>query len=77
MRVPQNVMEAMEERLEKCLPTIQSYNLDYEEIGIFGSYARGDYKSTSDIDFCIIVKEHPSHYVSFYIIRNVWLQPAG
>ncbi|MBP0063052.1 nucleotidyltransferase domain-containing protein [Anaerobutyricum hallii] len=56
---------------------MQSYNLDYEEIGIFGSYARGDYKSTSDIDFCIIVKERPSHYISIYIIRNVWLQPAG
>lgn len=57
MRVSQNVME-------ECLSTIQSYNLDYEEIGIFVSYARGDYKSTSDIDFCIIVKERPSHYVS-------------
>lgn len=76
MRVSQNVMEAMEERLEKCLSTIQSYNLDYEEIGIFGSYARGDYKSTSDIDFCIIVKERPSHYINFYIIRNVCLQSA-
>lgn len=64
MRVSQNVMEAMEECLEKCLSTIQSYNLDYEEIGIFVSYARGDYKSTSDIDFCIIVKERPLHYVS-------------
>lgn len=44
MRVSQNVMEAMEECLEKCLSTIQSYNLDYEEIGIFVSYARGDYR---------------------------------
>ena len=34
MRVSQNVMEAMEECLEKCLSTIQSYNLDYEEIGM-------------------------------------------
>ena len=37
MRVSQNVME-------ECLSTIQSYNLDYEEIGIFVSYARGDYR---------------------------------
>ena len=77
MRVSQRCNGSNGRTFGKCLSTIQSYNLDYEEIGIFGSYARGDYKSTSDIDFCIIVKERPSHYISIYIIRNVWLQPAG
>lgn len=77
MRVSQNVMEAMEERLENVFLPYRVIILIMKKIGIFGSYARGDYKSTSDIDFCIIVKERPSHYISIYIIRNVWLQPAG
>lgn len=54
----------MENRLAKCLTTIEKYNLNYEEIGIFGSFARGTYKSTSDIDFCVIIEERPSMYVS-------------
>ena len=53
------------------------YGSHLKTVILYGSYARGDYKSTSDIDFCIIVKERPSHYISIYIIRNVWLQPAG
>ncbi|MEQ2649227.1 nucleotidyltransferase family protein [Anaerobutyricum soehngenii] len=64
MHVSQNIVEMMENRLAKCLNVIESYNLNYEEIGIFGSYARGSYKATSDIDFCVIIKERPSLYVS-------------
>ena len=55
MHVSQNIVEMMENRLAKCLNVIESYNLNYEEIGIFGSYARGSYKATSDIDFCVII----------------------
>ena len=62
MHVTQNVAEEMTERLKNCLARIQKYNLD--EIGIFGSYARGEYKSTSDIDICIIIKNRPSHRIS-------------
>lgn len=64
MHVTQNVAEEMAERLKNCLARIQKYNLDYDEIGIFGSYARGEYKSTSDIDICIIIKNRPSHRIS-------------
>lgn len=64
MCVAQIVADAMSERLKKCLAKIQEYNLDYDEIGIFGSYAHGDYKSTSDIDICIIIKNRPSHRIS-------------
>ena len=64
MHVTQNVAEEMAERLKSCLAKIQEYGLDYDEIGVFGSYARGEYKSTSDIDICVIIKNRPSHRIS-------------
>lgn len=48
------------DRLERAVRLIDSYGITYEEMGIFGSYARGDYTGQSDIDICLIVKEHPS-----------------
>ena len=38
------------DRLNKC-------------VEIFGSYARNDYKASSDIDFCIIVPEKPERWM--------------
>ena len=64
MHVTQNVADEMNERLKKCVTKIQEYCLDYDEIGVFGSYARGEYKSTSDIDICIIIKNRPSPRIS-------------
>lgn len=45
---------AFNRRLCEMIEFIDSYHLDYEEIGVFGSYARGQYKANSDIDICII-----------------------
>lgn len=52
------------EREIKVLELIKEAGFFYEEIGVFGSYARGEYKSTSDIDFCIIVEQKPSRRIS-------------
>lgn len=43
---------------------ILNSGLEFTELGIFGSYARGDYKATSDIDFYAIVTEHPDRVLS-------------
>lgn len=53
-----------DKRCEKCLEIIKSYGFKYEEVGVFGSYARGDYKGQSDIDFCMIISEHPDREMS-------------
>ncbi len=58
------VEDAFAERLVKVLDLIRSYGIVYEEVGIFGSYARNDYKTTSDIDVCIITMDRPSRKVS-------------
>jgi predicted nucleotidyltransferase len=41
---------------------ILSYLKEYDplKIGIFGSFARGDYKITSDLDILVEFKESPS-----------------
>lgn len=51
-------------RFNKVLALIRDYNIDYEEVGVFGSYARGDYKGLSDIDFCIITDKRPDRRTS-------------
>ena len=47
------------DRLNKCVDIIKNSSIKYQSFGIFGSYARNDYKASSDIDFCIIVPEKP------------------
>lgn len=42
------------DRLNKCVDIIKNSSIKYQSFGIFGSYARNDYKASSDIDFCII-----------------------
>ena len=64
MCVGKSVEEHFLQRKKKVIDLIKSFNLQYEEIGIFGSYARGDYKSTSDIDFCIVTQERPESFIS-------------
>lgn len=62
--VTDNVKKDFELRFRQVLGLIKSYNISYEEIGIFGSYARNDYKSVSDIDFCIITADRPDRRTS-------------
>ncbi len=52
------------ERLEKCMKLIEQYDVKYDEIGVFGSYARLEHTATSDIDLCIVTNERPERKVS-------------
>lgn len=58
------LQEHFNERLEKAVRLIDSYGIKYEELGIFGSFARGEFTNRSDIDICLIVKEHPERGLS-------------
>ena len=51
------------DRLNKCVDIIKNSSIKYQSFGIFGSYARNDYKASSDIDFCIIVPEKPERWM--------------
>lgn len=64
MQTNGKVADAFRKREEKILNLILESGLPYQEIGIFGSYARGDYNAMSDIDFCVIVEEHPDRVFS-------------
>lgn len=64
MLISENTRSLFAERQDQILHLIENAGIDYEEIGILGSYARGDCKTTSDINFLVIVKEHPDRYVS-------------
>ena len=62
--VSKELRDNFKERLESALNLISQYQIEYEEIGIFGSYARDEFKNTSDIDICIITTKHPDRRVS-------------
>lgn len=54
------VAAAFTERADKAISIIQQSNIQFLEVGFFGSYARNEYKATSDIDIIVIVEELPS-----------------
>ena len=56
MLLSENAKALFAERQDKILHLIETSGIEYAEIGIFGSYARGDCKTKSDIDFIVIVK---------------------
>lgn len=62
--VSDNVEKDFNIRFNKVIALIKDYNIDYEEVGIFGSYARGDYNGFSDIDFCIVTSNRPDRRTS-------------
>lgn len=49
-----------EERLNAGLEIIKNSSIQFEQVGIFGSYARGDHKGSSDIDLCFVTKNTPN-----------------
>lgn len=53
------VKEKFQKRLRMFIELLKEYQIEYDEIGIFGSYARGNYKTTSDIDVAIITDNRP------------------
>lgn len=64
MLISENARALFAGRLKQVLHLIEHSGIEYEEIGIFGSYARGDCKTTSDIDFLVIVPERPDRCIS-------------
>jgi predicted nucleotidyltransferase len=56
MRIPENVELAINEFVDACKGKFKE---NLVSIVLFGSYARGIFKETSDIDLLVIVKELP------------------
>ena len=54
-------------RRDQALAIIQSYRIPFQEVGVFGSYARGDYTTKSDIDLCMIMETRPDRYTLWYV----------
>lgn len=49
--------------VEQMMEVIDCSLLDYRLVGVFGSFARGDYTVRSDVDLCIVVDELPDRYL--------------
>lgn len=64
MYVSEVVKQAFRQREKEVLQLIKNSGISYIKVGVFGSYARQEYKNGSDIDFCIIVEEKPDHATS-------------
>jgi predicted nucleotidyltransferase len=56
MKIPENVEMAIKEFVEACK---EKFKENLISIVLFGSYARGNFKETSDVDLLVIVKNLP------------------
>lgn len=74
--VSKAVRDAFERRLQSCINLIHDYGIRYKEIGIFGSYARNNYKATSDIDICIVTDHRPDMMTSGSLREELELMGA-
>ena len=54
------VVSKFKEREELALKAIINSGIEFIELGFFGSYARNEYKATSDIDTLVITNTRPS-----------------
>ena len=55
-KIPENVEFAIKEFVEACK---EKFKENLVSIVLFGSYARGNFKETSDVDLLVIVKNLP------------------
>ena len=69
------VKESFQRRLAQAKALIEQSGTGYLEAGIFGSYAREDYKSISDIDVCIIVESGHAKASRSVSINRAVLRP--
>ena len=58
------VVQNFKEREQKVLELIRQTGMSFRMVGVFGSYAREEYKAGSDIDFCIVIQERPAREIS-------------
>jgi len=59
MKIPENVELAIREFVEECK---KKFGENLVSIILFGSYARGNFRESSDIDFLVIVKDLPEKW---------------
>ena len=71
------VVKSFKEREIKALELIIESGIEFIKLGIFGSYARNEYKSTSDIDIIAIVKDHPPRRISGEIREDLEMIEVG
>ena len=58
MKVPAHIRKLMKELKEGLL---HIYGDQLKEVYLFGSYARGDYESSSDVDVMIVLNNYESY----------------
>ena len=58
------IKEYFDNKFEQALSIVRRYDLDFYKFGIFGSYSRGDYDASSDIDIVIIFNELPPRRIT-------------
>ena len=61
-------IEKIQRRIRKFMPILRD-KYSVTELGVFGSYARGDQKSDSDLDILVSFEEAPSLF-TFIELEN-------
>ena len=56
MWVSEEVERKFDSKRDQMIQRIINSKINYVSVGLFGSYARGEFTSRSDIDFCIVTE---------------------
>ena len=70
MWISEALKQSFKDKENKMVEIIKSTDFSFISIGVFGSYARGEYKLTSDIDVCIIVEHLPDRSIKGYLYEE-------
>lgn len=71
MFIHPNVVEQFNNRLQDAVTMIKESNIPYVKLGVFGSYARGEYSSRSDLDICMICDPLPARMQVSELLCNL------
>ena len=63
----EELKQSFDKRYAQAIELVSASGIPFSKVGIFGSYARGDFKADSDIDFCIVCEELPSRRDAAYL----------
>ena len=71
-----SIMNKNIERIKlRILPILKRNNI--VRAGVFGSYARGDYKKNSDIDLLVEINDKKMSLLGFIHIKNILEESLG
>ena len=74
---PPKIDGRIQARLKKIIKILATHEIDYRQLVLFGSQARGDARADSDVDICIVVDDAVKNPIEVQRAANTRVALAG